>query len=387
MNTVRREREVPPTRPPAAVFVLSQATPLRGMERAAADTVAALRADGLDVVLHALVASPRAGRAGRLVDLAASFAAARRLVRQPGPPLVLVGIWVGLRVLPFRRRRDRAVVAWEHSLTRERRAALRSFDVVARLVLPLYARRAHRVVAVSAAVAAALAEQPGLGPGPAERVVVVPNPVREGRVAVSGRREPAPRRTGGRLLCIGGLEPLKNPELALRALALLPGTHLDVAGGGSRLPALRRLAAQLGVDGRTTWHGHTDRVPELLDACDAVLHTSRSETFGYALLEAAAAHRPVVAVATEQARHLVPSLVPGTTTAAEPAAVAAALREVLAAPPPDAAFAAADAARARAYGREALVAGWRAVLAPVPGPVPAAGLDPREPGSGERRAP
>lgn len=354
MSAVPREPEVAP----AAVFVLSQATPLRGMERAAADTASALQADGLDVALHALVARPRPGRVGRLLDLAASFAAARRLVRQPGPPLVLVGIWVGLRVLPFRRSRDREVIAWEHSLTRERRTALRSFDVVARLVLPLYARRARGVVAVSAAVAAALAEQPGVG----ERVVVVPNPVGKEPLASSGWREPEPVRAGGRLLYVGGLEPLKNPELALAALAQLPGTHLDVAGGGGRLPAMRRLAGELGVADRVTWHGHTDRVPELLDACDAVVHTSRSETFGYALLEAAAAHRPVVAVATEQARHLVPALVPGTTTTPDAPALAAAVRAVLAAPPPVEAFAVADAARERAYGREALVAGWRAVL-------------------------
>lgn len=348
-------------RPPAAVFVLSQATPLRGMERAAADTVAALQADGLDVALHALVERPRAGRVGRLLDLAASFVSARRLVRRPGPPLVLVGIWVGLRVLPFRRPSDRDVIAWEHSLTRERRAALRSFDAVARLVLPLYARRARCVVAVSAAVAGALAEQPGV----AERVVVVPNPVAERPPAAEGRREPQPgpdRAAGPRLLCVGGLEPLKNPELALEALALLPAAHLDVAGGGARLPVLRQLAERLGVADRVTWYGHTDRVPSLLEGCDALVHTSRSETFGYALLEAAAAHRPVVAVATEQARHLVPTLVPGTTTTADAAALAAAVRAVLSSPPTAAELAAADAARAAAFGREALLAGWRAVL-------------------------
>ncbi|WP_146211184.1 glycosyltransferase [Quadrisphaera granulorum] len=343
------------SRPPAAVFVLSQATPLRGMERAAADVVETLRAEGFEVSLHALVADPRPGRAGRLRDLAAAFLAARRLVRQPGPPLVLVGIWVGLRVLPFRRPRDRQVIAWEHSLTRERRAALRSFDVVARLVLPMYARRARAVVAVSAAVEAALAEQPGV----AARVVVVPNPVEAGGVV---RREPQPRGDGGRLLYVGGLEPLKNPELALEALALLPGVRLDVAGGGPRLPAMRVLAARLGVADRVTWHGHTDRVPELLAECDVVVHTSRSETFGYALLEAAAAHRPVVAAATEQARHLVPNLVPGTTTTAAAPVLAAAVRAMLAAPPTPEAFAAADAARARAYGRSALVDGWRSVL-------------------------
>jgi len=345
---------------PAAVFVLSQATPVRGMERAATDVVDQLRSAGVDATLHALVPAPRTGRVGRLRDLAASFAAARRLVRQPGPPLVLVGIWVGLRVLPFRRPGDRPVVAWEHSLTRERRAALRSFDLVARLVLPLYARRAARVVAVSPAVASALAEQPGVG----ARAVVVPNPV-----AVAPHRPPAAAvRSGGpRLLYVGGLEPLKNPELALGALVHLPDAHLEVAGGGARLPALRERAVALGVGDRTTWHGHTDRVPELVAACDAVVHPSRSETFGYALLEAAAAHRPVVALATEQASHLVPAQVPGTTCAVSASAeeFAAAVRSVLEAPPSAAVFAAAHVERARAYDPAELVAGWREVLAGV----------------------
>ncbi len=344
----------------AAVFVLSQATPVRGMERAATDVVDVLRASGLDATLHPLVEAPRTGRLGRLRDLAASFAAARRLVRQPGPPLVLVGIWVGLRVLPFRRPGDRPVVAWEHSLTRERRAALHSFDLVARLVLPLYARRAARVVAVSPAVASALADQPGVG----ARAVVVPNPVAAGAPALPSAmlqsRHP-------RLLYVGGLEPLKNPELALDALAHLPGAHLDVAGGGTRRGALRERADALGVGDRVTWHGHTDRVAELLAACDAVVHPSRSETFGYALLEAAAAHRPVVALATEQARHLVPVQVPGTTcpVPATGEAFARAVRSVLVAPPTADEFAAADAERSRAYDPAQLVAGWRAVLTGV----------------------
>lgn len=350
---------------PSAVFVLSQATPVRGMERAATDVVDALRTAGLDATLHALVETPRSGRLGRLRDLAASFAAARRLVRQPGPPLVLVGIWVGLRVLPFRRPRDRPVVAWEHSLTRERRSALRSFDLVARLVLPLCARRAARVVAVSPAVATALADQPGMG----ARVVVVPNPVVTTATRPSAAAARPPSRDP-RLLYVGGLEPLKNPELALEALAHLPGAHLDVAGGGARLPALRQRAAALCVADRVSWHGHTDRVPDLLAACDAVVHPSRSETFGYALLEAAAAHRPVVALATEQARHLVPAQVPGTTCAvpATAGAFAAAVRSVLEAPPTEAEHAAADAERARAYDPAQLVTDWRAVLAEVAGP-------------------
>ena len=346
---------------PAAVFVLSAAEPLRGMERAAMEVVAALRANGVPVDVAVLTPALTDRQQGSAVHraraFAASFLAARRLVRADGPPLVLVGIWVGLRALPWATRRTRPVVGWEHSLTPQRRAFSRSFDLVARLVLPLYRRRAAAVVAVSATVAAALAAHEGV----AARTVVVANPVPDAAAPAPGARS---SRTGPpRLLAVGGLEPLKNPGLLLEAVAELPDAVLDVAGTGRAEAALRERARALGVGDRVVFHGFTDQVPQLLARADVLVHPSLSETFGYALVEAAQAHLPVVAVATPQSEHLVPRLVPGRTCAPTARAVADAVRAVLADPPGAAELAAADRARSQAFSTAALVAAWRQVLA------------------------
>ena len=362
---------------PAAVFVLSAAEPVRGMERAALEVVEALRADGVRadvaVLTSALTDAQRRSRLHRVHGaraFAASFLAARRLVRADGPPLVLVGIWVALRALPWATSRSRPVVGWEHSLTPQRRALSRFFDLVARLVLPLYRRRATAVVAVSATVAAALAEHPGT----AAKTVVVANPVPEAPLPdaplpdAAGPPSAHHRAGPPRLLYVGGLEPLKNPGLLLELLAELDGVRLDVAGTGRAEAALRQRAHDLGVADRAVFHGFTDRVPQLLASADVLVHPSLSETFGYALVEAAQAHVPVVAVSTPQSEHLQPELVPGRTCAPTAAAMADAVRAVLADPPGPAAFAAADRARAQEFSPAALVAAWRRVLTAAAGP-------------------
>ncbi len=306
----------------AALFVASSLTPLRGMERAALEVVERLRADGLDVGVAVLDPGPPAAtRAERARRLATSFVAARALVRRAAArdqTLVLVGIWVGLRVLPWVRRGPRRprVVAWEHSSTRERAARSPGFRAVARTVLPLYASRADAVVAVSAAVADAL---PGAA---AARTAVIANPValEAGPPAPhrSRRRDPGATATASpvRLLAIGALIPVKAPELALDALEALRAhdvpARLDVAGDGPLRRGLAARARDHGLD--VTWHGHVPDVAPLLARADALLHTAASETFGYVLLEAAAAGVPVVAVTTAQARALVPELVPGVTS-------------------------------------------------------------------------
>ncbi|WP_143028723.1 glycosyltransferase [Quadrisphaera sp. DSM 44207] len=348
---------------PSVVFVLSAAEPLRGMEKAAADTVAALREAGLDVGARVLTPPPaparRGSRTARARAFARSLVEARHAMRSDAPVVVLVGIWVGLRALPWRRPAGTRTIAWEHSYTRERAATSGGFRLVAHLVLPLYRRRADAVVAVSETVAAALRAQ---DERLAARTSVIANVVREAPAPPRGPRDDAPPQ----LLAVGGLEPVKNPRLLLDLLAHAPGAHLHVAGTGPDEPALRAEAAARGLDARVTFHGFTDRVPALLARADALVHTSRSETFGYALLEAAAAHVPVVAARTPQSEHLVPRLVPGATAEASGPALAAALARVLAAPPSAADLARADAARAREFSTRAVTGAWARALAPAP---------------------
>ncbi len=351
--------------PTAVRFVVSAVEPLRGMERAAADVAARLRAAGLDVELCVLTPGPPPRhRWQRLLALAASFLTARRAVREPARAVVLVGIWVGLRALPWTAGVRHRVIGWEHSLTTERRARDRSFAIVAALVLPLYRRRAAAVVAVSPAVAHAL------GPGLAATTVVIANPVAPEPLPPP-RPAPRPARGPGeavRLLALGGLVPVKAPHLLLDLVTALQGldedAHLDVAGDGPLLAALQRDAAHRGLGGRVTFHGFVPDVAPLLARADVLVHTSASETFGYALLEAAAAGLPVVAVENTQTRHLVPHLVPGRTCAPSGAALAAAVRHVR-----DHADHAAEgvaparAARREAFDPAALITAWRAVLA------------------------
>ena len=112
---------------------------------------------------------------------------------------------------------------------------------------------------------------------------------------------PAPERTlTGALLCLGRLDERKGVDLAVAALAQLPGHRLTVAGGGDdRIAArLREQAAALGLADRVTLLGPVgrERVASLIAEHDAVLFPVRwSEPFGLVPLEAMAQGRPVVA--------------------------------------------------------------------------------------------
>jgi len=118
---------------------------------------------------------------------------------------------------------------------------------------------------------------------------------------------------GGRLLLfVGRLQPLKGPDVAIRTLAALSShlpddgvpTRLVIVGGPSGdghgkvdPPALRRLAAQLGVADRVALlapRAHRE-LAALYRAADVLLMPSRSESFGLVALEAQACGTPVVA--------------------------------------------------------------------------------------------
>ncbi len=123
---------------------------------------------------------------------------------------------------------------------------------------------------------------------------------------------------GGRIvLFVGRLQPLKAPDVAVRTLAALDAvldshpthpdpspTRLVVCGGASgngrgRVdgPALRRLAAELGVADRVAVLAPRPQaeLAALYRAADVVLVPSHSESFGLVALEAQACGTPVVA--------------------------------------------------------------------------------------------
>ncbi|MGQ0612343.1 MAG: glycosyltransferase family 1 protein [Planctomycetaceae bacterium] len=126
-----------------------------------------------------------------------------------------------------------------------------------------------------------------------------------------------PRRTdrarAPALIAVGRMEAGKGAGTALDAFALLarrrPAASLDMVGDGSALPALKRRAEQLGVAGRTRFHGRVDhaRVLALLRESDLLLHPTASEGFPKAVLEALACGLPVVTTPVS----VLPSLLAG----------------------------------------------------------------------------
>lgn len=184
------------------------------------------------------------------------------------------------------------------------------------------------------------------------------------------------------LLFVGRLQPWKGVETALRALALLPGARLAVAGDGEDRPRLEALAAELGVAARARFLGTVERpaLPRLYSSADLLLATSHaSETFGIGPVEAQACGLPVVAsrfggfpeVVDEGRTGL---LVP----ARDPEALAAAVGALVAAPARRAAMAAAAPAWAAQFAWPAVADRIEAVYESVLGrPVAPAAPAPR----------
>jgi D-inositol-3-phosphate glycosyltransferase len=103
---------------------------------------------------------------------------------------------------------------------------------------------------------------------------------------------------------VGRIQPLKAPDIVLRAAAKLPGVRIVVAGGpsGSGLASpdgLVRLAAELGITDRVTFLPPQSRanLPTLFQAANLVAVPSYSESFGLVAIEAQACGTPVVAAA------------------------------------------------------------------------------------------
>lgn len=229
--------------------------------------------------------------------------------------------WVGRQA---RRRLGIPLVQSFHTLAREKNDALAPGDTP-EPALRLAAE--DRVVAAADALVAPTASEQRMlvaryGARPSAVHVVEPG-VDLDLFTPDGDRLSDRRALGGGrvILFVGRLQPLKAPDLAVRALAaldrLLPDdgmpTRLVVVGGpsGSGIgtvdpPALRRLAERLGVADRVALLAPR-RQPELAAlyrAADAVVVPSHSESFGLVALEAQACGTPVVAADVAGLRHV-----------------------------------------------------------------------------------
>lgn len=72
--------------------------------------------------------------------------------------------------------------------------------------------------------------------------------------------------------------------------------HLEITGGGPDKEHLEQLAKRLGVYDKVIFHGLVahEKVPDQLNKLDIYVALSRMESFGVAILEAAACEKPVI---------------------------------------------------------------------------------------------
>ena len=173
------------------------------------------------------------------------------------------------------------------------------------------AQSASRIIAFTPDEADALQRWYGLPP---ERTAVVPAGVDCGLFA-PGDKHAARQALGLPLeppvvLYAGRLEAYKAPDIAVRALAHLPGVQLVVVGGGAADAGrawLCEVAAGAGVAARVHWHDAVphERLRDYYVAADLLAAPSYHESFGLAPLEAMACGVPVVAAAVGGLRGII----------------------------------------------------------------------------------
>jgi starch synthase (maltosyl-transferring) len=145
------------------------------------------------------------------------------------------------------------------------------------------------------------------------RLTVIPNGIDP---APFDRATPLPRATlgvpsGANLaLAIGRLDVQKGLADLLDAaewvIARRPDWHLVIVGDGpERGRLLARLGARPALAERVHWLGRREDVPALLATADVLVLASHWEGMPNVVLEAMAAHRPVVATAVEGSEDLV----------------------------------------------------------------------------------
>jgi glycosyltransferase involved in cell wall biosynthesis len=112
-----------------------------------------------------------------------------------------------------------------------------------------------------------------------------------------------------RIGVLANLRPIKGLNDFVRAAARIhvrhPRAHFMVAGEGELRSELLRQAAEMGLADRFTLPGSIADVPGLLASLDVAVLCSHAEGLSNALLEYAAASRPIVATAVGAAPELI----------------------------------------------------------------------------------
>jgi len=99
-------------------------------------------------------------------------------------------------------------------------------------------------------------------------------------------------------LAVGRLVPQKGFDLLIKAFSKLDGNYrLRIVGEGEDRPMLEKMIKEMGLEETVTLTGALDRnsVIKEMKSCDVFVLSSRHETFGNVVVEAAACGKPVIA--------------------------------------------------------------------------------------------
>jgi len=223
-----------------------------------------------------------------------------RLVRRLKPDLILSGIFhsnfLVLLLRPFFPSGSRVIVRQNGTVS----AALDfgGLPWYTRTLYRLLYRRADRVICQTRAMADDIARELGVADA---RLVVLPNPVDVEEIRRSpDRNEALPAYSGSRLLAVGRLSREKGFDLLLRAMVLVrkeyPSADLLIAGSGPEEAALKVECHEFGLDEAVRFVGHVANPWSCFSKVALYVLPSRHEGLPNALLEAAAAGLPIVAL-------------------------------------------------------------------------------------------
>ena len=184
-------------------------------------------------------------------------------------------------------------------------------------------RRVDAHVAVGRGAAREVEQQVGLPQGSVRTIELA---VEEFEAVRDGEPRPRPR-----IGTTARLDRQKGIDVLLRALPALPDVDVEIVGDGPEREPLERLARELGVDGRVTFAGWSERARDWLGRWDAFVLPSRYEGLPLAILDALLASLPVVAADVGSVREAVVHEETGLLVAPDDVAgLAAALNRVLA---------------------------------------------------------
>jgi glycosyltransferase involved in cell wall biosynthesis len=171
-------------------------------------------------------------------------------------------------------------------------------SAITRLLYRIWYPLADRIICQSTAMADDLIDQLGI---PQDRVSVLPNPVDVTSLRAAQADSPGQwSGPGPHLLAVGRLSREKGFDLLLKALSVVrlrfPQTDLVIVGSGVEEGALKLDRDELGLTTAVRLPGYVDRPQKFFPGASAFVLSSRHEGMPNALLEAAAAGLPIVAV-------------------------------------------------------------------------------------------